>query len=78
MLARANNLANFLRRLMLPKPILGWTLTMLWEKWIKIGAKLVGHSKNFRFQLAKVAMRRQLLARILGPIASLYQARAPD
>ena len=35
--ALAYNLANFLRQLVLPKPIKGWTLTTLREKLIKIG-----------------------------------------
>ena len=39
--ALAYNLANFLRQLVLPKPIKGWTLTTLREKLIKIGAKVV-------------------------------------
>jgi hypothetical protein len=39
------NLANFLRQLVLPKPIQGWTLTTLWEKLVKIGAKVVTHAK---------------------------------
>jgi hypothetical protein len=43
--ALAYNLANFLRQLVLPKPIRGWTLTTLREKLIKIGAKMVRHSK---------------------------------
>jgi Transposase DDE domain group 1 len=34
----AYNLANFLRQLVLLKPIHGWTLTTLREKLIKIGA----------------------------------------
>jgi hypothetical protein len=33
----AYNLANFLRQLVLPKPILGWTLTALREKLVKFG-----------------------------------------
>ena len=43
--ALAYNLANFLRQLILPKPIKSWTLTTLREKLIKIGAKVVRHSK---------------------------------
>jgi hypothetical protein len=33
----AYNLANFLRQLVLPKPILGWTPTALREKLVKFG-----------------------------------------
>jgi hypothetical protein len=64
--ALAYNRANFLRQLVLPKPIQGWTLTTLWEKLIKIGAKVVRHSKYVVFQLAEVAVPRKLFAAILG------------
>jgi hypothetical protein len=50
--ALAYNLANFLRQLVLLKPIKGWTLTTLREKLIKIGAKVVAHAKHITFQLA--------------------------
>jgi hypothetical protein len=72
--ALAYNLANFLRQLVLPKPIQGWTLTTLREKLIKIGAKVVRHSKYVLFQLAEVAVPRKLFARILGRIARLCPA----
>ena len=49
----AYNLANFLRQLVLPKPIRSWTLTTLREKLIKIGAKVVSHAKYVLFQLAE-------------------------
>ena len=74
--ALAYNLANFLRQLVLPKPIQGWTLTTLREKLITIGAKVVRHSKYVLFQLAEVAVPRQLFARILGRIARLCPACA--
>jgi hypothetical protein len=69
--ALAYNLANFLRHLVLPKPIQGWTLTTLREKLIKIGSKEVRHSKHVLFPLAEVAVPRKLFARILGQIARL-------
>ena len=53
----AYNLANFLRQLVLPKPIQSWTLTTLREKLIKIGAKVVSHSKYVIFQLAEALCR---------------------
>ena len=74
--ALAYNLANFLRQLVLPKPIRSWTLTTLREKLIKIGAKVVRHSKYVLFQLAEVAVPRKLFARILGRIARLWPACA--
>src|SRR5947209_8306616 len=74
--ALAYNLANFLRQLALPKPIKGWTLTTLREKLIKIGAKVVAHARYITFQLAEVAVPRQLFARILERIARLCPACA--
>jgi hypothetical protein len=74
--ALAYNLANFLRQLVLPRPIRGWTLTTLREKLIKIGAKVVRHSNYVLFQLAEVAVPRKLFARILGRIARLCPACA--
>jgi hypothetical protein len=74
--ALADNLANFLRQLVLPEPIQGWTLTTLREKLIKIGAKVVAHAKYLTFQLAEVAVPRKLFARILKRIARLSPACA--
>src|SRR5262249_59483420 len=69
--ALAYNLANFLRQLVLPKPIQGWTLTTLREKLVKIGAKVVSHAKYRVFQLAEVAVPRQLFAAMLERIGRL-------
>ena len=74
--ALAYNLANFLRQLVLPKPIRGWTLTTLREKLVKIGAKVVTHAKNVVFQLAEVAVSRKLFARILERVVDLRPAGA--
>ena len=74
--ALAYNLANFLRQLVLPKPIKGWTLTTLREKLIKIGAKVVAHAKYITFQLAEVAVPHQLFAAILERIGRLRLAEA--
>jgi len=69
--ALAYNLGNFLRRLALPKPVRHWSLTTLREKLIKIGAKVTRHSKYVTFQLAEVAVTRDLFAAILDRIARL-------
>jgi hypothetical protein len=69
--ALAYNLANFLRRLALPKRVRHWSLTTLREKLIKIGAKVTRHSKYVFFQLAEVAVTRNLFAAILDRIARL-------
>jgi hypothetical protein len=74
--ALAYNLANFLRQLVLPKSIQGWTLTTLREKLINIGAKVVTHARYVPFQLAEVAVPRQLFAQILERIARLCPACA--
>jgi hypothetical protein len=69
--ALAYNLANFLRQLVLPKSVQSWTLTTLREKLIKIGAKVVSHSKYVLFQLAEVAVLRALFGAILANIGRL-------
>ena len=72
----AYNLANSLRQLALPRSIRSWTLTTLREKLVKIGAKVVTHARYVVFQLAEVAVPRQLFAQILGRIARLGPAQA--
>jgi hypothetical protein len=62
--ALAYNLANFLRRLAVPKSVSNGSLTTLREKLVKIGAKVARHSKYVFFQLAEVAVPRQLFAAI--------------
>jgi hypothetical protein len=74
--ALAYNLANVLRQLALPRSIRSWTLTTLREKLVKIGAKVVTHAKYVVFQLAEVAVPRQLFAAILGRIGRLRLAEA--
>jgi hypothetical protein len=74
--ALAYNLGNFLRQLVLPKSVKHWTLTTLREKLIKIGAKVVSHAKYIVFQLAEVAVPRQLFAAILTRIGRLRLACA--
>ena len=69
--ALAYNLANFLRRLALPRAVKHWSLTTLREKLVKIGAKVTRHSKYVTFQLAEVAVTRNLFAAILDRIERL-------
>ena len=64
--ALAYNLANFLRRLALPRAVKHWSLTTLREKLIKIGAKVVTHARYTTFQMAEVAVPRQLFSPALG------------
>jgi hypothetical protein len=69
--ALAYNLANFLRRLALPRDVKHWSLTTLREKLVKIGAKVTRHAKYVTFQLAEVAVTRRLFAAILDRIERL-------
>ena len=69
--ALAYNLGNFLRTLALPRKIKHWTLTTLREKLIKIGAKVVQHSGYVMFQMAEVAIPRDLFTAILRKIERL-------
>ncbi len=69
--ALAYNLANFLRRLALPRDVKHWSLTTLREKLVKIGAKVTHHLKYVTFQLAEVAVTRKLFATILDRIERL-------
>ena len=55
--ALAYNLGRFfLRTLALPDGVGHWSLTTLREKLIKIGAKVVRHSRYITFQMAEVAV----------------------
>ena len=69
--ALAYNLGNFMRTLATPEPIKDWSMTTLREKLIKIGAKVVGHARYVAFQMAEVAIPRNLFADILQMIAEL-------
>jgi hypothetical protein len=53
--ALAYNLGNFLRTLATPEPIKDWSLSSLREKLIKIGAKVISHSRTVAFQMAEVS-----------------------
>ena len=75
--ALAYNLGNFMRTLALPKSAEPWSLTSLREKLIKIGAKVVSHGRYVTFQLAEVAVSRQMFADILMLIARLRAPPAP-
>jgi hypothetical protein len=68
--ALAYNLGNFLRTLATPEPIKDWSLTSLKEKLIKIGAKVVSHRRYVAFQMAEVAIPRQMFQEILRLIAA--------
>ncbi len=48
-----------------------WSLRVLREKLVKIGAKVTRHSKYVTFQLAEVAVTQNLFAAILDRIERL-------
>ena len=73
----AYNMGNFLRQAVLPPSVRHWSLTTLREKLIKIGAKVVCHSRQVIFQMAEVAVPRQLFRDILRAIERLRLATAP-
>src|SRR5713101_97458 len=75
--ALAFNLGNLMRTLAIPKTAEPWSLTSLREKLIKIGAKVVSHGRYFTFQMAEVAVSRQIFADILMLIAQLRAPPAP-
>ena len=61
----AYNLGNFLRRLGLPKAIKDWSLR---------SRRIVRHARQILFQLAEVAVPRELFAAILERISRLRLA----
>jgi hypothetical protein len=69
--ALAYNIGNFLRRLALPKSVKQWSLRTLRAKLIKIGTKVVRHSRYVVFHMAEVAVPRKLFREILGRIGQL-------
>ena len=71
------NLGNFMRTLALPKAAESWSLTSLREKLIQIGAKVVSHGRYVAFQMAEVAVPRQMFADILSLIVRLRAPPAP-
>ena len=73
----AYNLGNFMRTLLMPNATEPWSLTSLHEKLIKIGAKVVRHGRYVTFQMAEVAVSRQVFAEILSLTARLRAPPAP-
>ena len=66
-----------MRTLAMTKTAEPWSLTSLRDKLIKIGAKVVSHGRYVTFQMAEVAVSRQLFADILSLIARLRATPAP-
>ena len=72
----AYNLGNFMRRLILPPKVKHWMLSSLREKLIKIGAKVIHHAKYITFQMAEVAIPREMFRTMLKRVERLRLA--PD
>jgi hypothetical protein len=54
-----------------------WSLTTLKEKLIKIGTKVVSHGRYVIFQIAEVAIARQMFQEILRLFAELRPQPPP-
>ncbi|MFQ5913764.1 MAG: IS1380 family transposase [Nitrospinota bacterium] len=70
----AYNLGNLLRRLALPRELKHWSLRSLQVKLIKMGGRIVRHARQVIFQLAEVAVSRELFTDILERINRLRPA----
>ena len=68
---------GFRSTLATPEPIKDWSLTTLKDKLIKIGAKVVSHGRYVIFQMAEVAIARQMFQEILRRIAELRPQPPP-
>ena len=61
----------------LPEAIKQWSQTSLREKLVKIGAKVVRHGRYIIFQMAEIALPRELFGEILRLIDALRPRPAP-
>jgi len=67
----AYNLGNFMRRFALPEEVSHWSLRSIQLKLIKVGAKVITHSRRTIFQCAEVAVSEALFADCLERIRCL-------
>ena len=70
----AYNLGNLMRRLTLPESVKHWSLRSMQTKLIKMGGRLVRHARRLVFQLAEVAVSREVFRQVLERIAGLHPA----
>src|SRR5674536_4134 len=70
----AYNMGNFLRRFALPSKVAHWSLSSIQLKLIKIGAKVISHSRRTIFQMAEVAVSEALFSALLERIRCLAGA----
>jgi hypothetical protein len=76
--ALAYNLGNFMRRFALPSEVSHWSLSSIQLKLIKIGARIVSHSRMTIFQMAEVAVPEKLFRQVLLRIRRLGKACARE
>lgn len=62
----AYNLGNFLRRFALPSEVSHWSLSSIQLKLIKIGARIVSHSRMAVFQMPEAAAPEKLFRPMLA------------
>jgi len=60
-----------MRTLALPGQVESWSLTIIQEKLVKIGARVVAHARYAVVQMAEVTVHRDLFGRILALIDGL-------
>ena len=70
-------MSAYSQELALPKEVEHWSLTTLREKLVKIGAKVVRHGRYVTFQLAEVAVPKELFRKILALIDDLRRRAVP-
>ncbi len=66
-----------MRTLALQKEVEHWSMTTLRDKLVKIGAKVVRHGLYITFQMAEVAVPRDLFRKILRLIDGLRPRPTP-
>ncbi len=71
------SLANFMQPLDLPKDVERWSLTTPRKKPVKSGAKVVSHERYVNFQMAEVAVPRELFRKTLRLIDGLRPRPSP-
>ena len=67
----AYNLGTLYRTMVLPPKVKHWSLVTVQQKLIKVGARVVQHARRIIFQLAEVAVPRELWRTMLGRIEEL-------
>ena len=75
--ALAYNMRSFPKRADLPEEVADWSLTSIQSRLIKIGPRVVRHARKITFQLAEVAVPRNIFGQILDAIRALKPPPRP-